>query len=181
MNTLNMHVLLAPLEGAIHATLGESQSSYHRIHATPHRLFPLCFYLEHTVCRQTVVLRALHPGVSQHVSHPHETLIATSLLRPAPQSCSAPRLLAESRPVPLLQRPPALVRTLTVNQETQSLRCALLENNSEALSVMRFLSGGRKNTCGHRESWSNIIRTSTKRQATTTSQYHQMCPTIASM
>lgn len=73
------------------------------------RLFPPS---EYPVCRQAMVLWALHPSVSQYISHPHAAPATTSVLWSSTQSCSSPRLLAESRPSELLQRPSAHVRTL---------------------------------------------------------------------
>lgn len=66
---------------------------------------------EYTVRGQALVLRAVHPGLGQHLHHTHASPAAASILRPAPQSCRSPGLLAESGPVALLQRSSARVRT----------------------------------------------------------------------
>lgn len=70
-----------------------------------------CSSAEHTIRGQALVLWALHPGVCQYLSHPHETPAAPALLWPAPQGRSTPGLLAQSRPFSLLQRPAAHVST----------------------------------------------------------------------
>lgn len=79
---------------SIHPLISFSEFSYFQ---------PVYFPSEYAVCGQALVLWAVHPGVRQHVSDPHEAFVAASILWPASQSCSSSGLLAESRPLTLLQ------------------------------------------------------------------------------
>lgn len=131
---------------------------------------------EHAVRGQALVLRALHPGVRQHLHHTHAAPAAAALLRPAPQGRCSPGLLAESRPVALLQRSPAHVCS-----DPGGLAACSWCRRSGSDSPSPLCTVGQKSTCGHRESWSNTTRTSTRPWVIIMWLSPRMCPIIASM